>query len=81
MQDVTSAFTAILLVSLPNLQELRLSAAWLMEFPIFAGLEVNQLPNRRLPYDWKQEWLGPLLLPLLSKLKVSCLLFAKWVTE
>ena len=81
MQDVTSAFTAILLVSLPNLQELMLSAAWLMEFPIFAGLEVRQFLNHRYPYDWKQEWLGPLLVPLLAKLKVSCLLFAKWVTE
>ncbi|KAH8724463.1 hypothetical protein GQ44DRAFT_827419 [Phaeosphaeriaceae sp. PMI808] len=71
--DCIPALFGILIATLPNLKELRLGHAWLMDFPIFAEMvsptfKLN--PIAISPWTWPHSFMATILTPHLSRLNV-----------
>jgi hypothetical protein len=66
--DMPSALLGILLVSLPNLKELKIAASWLVDFPLFVTLVTDNV--RRTPSNWRPVYLSSVLRGLQGKLEV-----------
>jgi hypothetical protein len=70
-EDVLPGLFGLLLVILPNLTELKLGNAWLVDFPIFAEMPSADIRNLGWePYGWRKPYLGWPLQPLRPCLKV-----------
>jgi len=70
-QDVIPGLFNSLLFVLPNLQELKIGGAWLMDFPIFNNLlSSNAIQSRRLPHNWHNSLNKAALSTILSRLTV-----------
>jgi hypothetical protein len=71
-EDCISALFGVLLCTLPNLRELRLSNAWLMDFSIFWSLQSPYVASSStfVPSAWKNQFLEEALAGLLPKLEI-----------
>jgi hypothetical protein len=86
--DIVPALFGVLLCALPNLRELKLGDAWLMDFPVFASTRsASALANSSHPLDWEHDFLGGALtakLPHLTVLEIptdmTALLFSHSMT-
>jgi len=68
-EDVVPARFGILICTLPNLKELRLSHGWLMSFPIFSNM-LTTGANSFIPRQWMRGFLAGPLDQLYSRLTV-----------
>jgi hypothetical protein len=66
--DTVQGLLAMLLFILPNLKELYIGAAWLMDFPMFSELTPEDLLYS--PGEWRHDWMGEILTTLKEKLEV-----------
>ncbi|KAF1848730.1 uncharacterized protein K460DRAFT_275792 [Cucurbitaria berberidis CBS 394.84] len=68
--DVVPALFGVLLCILPNLEELKLGSAWLMDFPLFSIIRSREAIARfTLPIDWKHDFLTGALTAVLPRLR------------
>ncbi|CAO2654019.1 Nn.00g107520.m01.CDS01 [Neocucurbitaria sp. VM-36] len=67
--DVVPALFGVLLCILPNLKDLKLGNAWLMDFPFFSTM-LASYPGMQfmMPAAWEHSFLAGALTPLLSRL-------------
>jgi hypothetical protein len=72
--DIVPALFGVLLCALPNLRELKVGDAWLMDFPFFANTRSpSAIANSPHPWAWEHSFLSGALtatLPLLTVLEV-----------
>lgn len=70
--DIVQALFSILIVSLPNLKELRVSTTWLMDMPVFSTLLIPHAsgPTFLKPRQWRKPWMIHILNALKRRLEV-----------
>jgi hypothetical protein len=69
--DIVPALFGVLLCALPNLRELKVGDAWLMDFPFFANtVSPSAIANSPHPYTWDHSFLNGALTTILTRLTV-----------
>jgi hypothetical protein len=68
-EDVIQGLLGILLVSLPNLKELRCAAVWLMDFPLLSNILSAEVIGLSDP-EWKHGYLAGVINALAPKLEI-----------
>ncbi|KAG9190430.1 hypothetical protein G6011_08518 [Alternaria panax] len=69
--DIVPALFGVLLCVLPNLRELKVGDAWLMDFPFFANMRSpSAIANPPHPWSWKHNFLSGALTAILPHLTV-----------
>jgi hypothetical protein len=70
-EDIVPALFGVLICSLPNLHELKLGDAWLMDFPLFASTRsASAMAHYSSPFEWRHKFLSGALTAKLPHLTV-----------